>query len=129
MNSVTLTLPGTIRSKKNSKQVMIGGRRVPRRPMIIPSDAYAKWEKAARQHLMVRHPGIIADGPILSPVHVEAHFFFVGPQPDLQGCMESVADCLQGIVWKNDNQIFSWDGSRLHHTIVNPHTIVIVRWQ
>ena len=120
MNKITLIIPGSIRSKKNSKRVFSCGRFT----RVLPSKAYEEWEKQAHAHAWYHKPKIIASGEI----HVEAHFFYAGPRPDLSGCLESVGDCLEGIVWANDRQIVSWDGSRLHHDKDNPRTEITVRW-
>jgi hypothetical protein len=36
---------------------------------------------------------------------------------------------MEGIIWENDKQIISWDGSRLHHDKANPRTEITVRWE
>jgi Holliday junction resolvase RusA-like endonuclease len=48
--------------------------------------------------------------------------------PDLSGVMESIGDCLEGIVFMNDQQIVSWDGSRLYRDKENPRTVVRISW-
>ena len=126
MTNLRLIIPGSIRSKKNSKiACMIGGKNKPRRAIILPSKAHQKWEKEARK--FIREFAII---PALTcPVHVEAHFYYKGPRPDLSGCMESIGDCLEGVIWADDGQIVSWDGSRLHYDLKNPRTEVVIRWE
>ena len=120
-----VTLPGSIRSKKNSKQViMVGGRNVPKRAMIIPSKAYQTWEKQAR---LAAAAQLIGFKPVEGHVHVCAKVYYKGQQPDLSGCLESVGDCLEGYLWLNDKQIMSWDGSRLYHDKKNPRTEVEMR--
>ena len=120
MNEIRFTLSGSIRSKKNSKQVIMAGKR----PMIIPSTAHKKWERRAREELWLyaKMP------PLICPVHIEALFFCKGVLPDLSGAMESLGDCLEGIIYRNDKQIISWDGSRVYHDKVNPRVEVVVRW-
>ena len=125
MNSLVITLPGSIRSKKNSKRIFARGRF----KKVLPSEAYEAWELEARLYVRAKNPGLFVDGPLLCPVNVEAHFFYRGPRPDLQGCMESVADAMEGILWADDKQIESWDGSRVHHSVDNPHTLLVVRWE
>ena len=123
MTIITLTLPGSIRSKKNSKiACMVGGKNVHRRPMIIPSKAYTDWEKQARK--VARLSAIVP--PASGPVHIEAHFYCKGTLPDLSGACESVADCLQSIIYQDDKQIYSWDGSRVHHDKDNPRTELVI---
>ena len=118
-----IILPGSIRSKKNSKQVvMVGGVNKPRRPMIIPSKAYKKWEARAREDAAYQYPG----EPWTCPVAVKVRVFYKGQRPDLSGCLESVGDCLEGLVFGNDRQIESWDGSRLEKDNANPRTEVEV---
>ncbi len=127
MPQITLIVPGSVVSKKNSRiACMIGGRNCPRRPMILPSKAYSKWEKEARKEAWLVWPKgfLLVD----CPIHVEAHFYYKGNKPDLSGACESIADCLEGIFWVNDGLIDSWDGSRLHWDKVNPRTELIVRW-
>lgn len=51
-----------------------------------------------------------------------ATFYYKGPRPDLHGAMESLADCLQGIIINDDRQIESWDGTRIIHDKTNPRT-------
>jgi len=132
-----ITLPGSIRSKKNSKQIIA----VPSHKgkgtnkhlwakmgwqycyhQIHPSAAYKEWEKEARIAAWASTP----EEPIEGPIHVKALIYYKGRRPDLSGAMESVGDCLEGIIWKDDIQIESWDGSRLIHDLKNPRTEVWV---
>lgn len=114
-------LPGSIRSKKNSKRVVMAGRR----RMVLPSKAYMAWEKQARAEAMVQHPphACIAEGP----VEVKVTAYIKGQMPDLSGVLESVGDALEGLAWGDDRQIVSWDGSRVYRDVKNPRTIVEVR--
>jgi len=126
MNTLYLVLPGSVRSKKNSKTATtIGGRNVPRRAIILPSKAYTAWEKEARK--VARESAIVP--PLTCPIWLEAHFFYKGRKPDLSGACESIGDCLQGIIYADDGQIYSWDKSRLHHDLRCPRTEIIVRWE
>ena len=119
MTPIILTLPGTIRIKKNSKRVFgMGGFK-----RILPSKAYLKWEAQARESIW--QAAIVP--PLDGPIWVEAHCYYKGNRPDLSGAMESIGDCLQGIIWADDAQIESWDGSRMHHDLKNPRTEIIVR--
>lgn len=120
MNEIRLTLPGSIRSKKNSKRVYSCGRF----KRVLPSKAYVAWEKDVKRCVS---PGGWVE-PLTCPVRVTALIYYKGPKPDLSGCLESVGDCLQGVIWEDDSQIESWDGSRLHHDLKNPRTEVIVVW-
>ena len=123
MNKITLTLPGSIRSKKNSKiPTIVGGVNKPRRAIILPSQAYQKWEKIAAPAAKIQYPH---SEPIISPVCVRAIAYIRGIEPDLSGMTESVGDCLEKAeIIKNDRQIKSWDGSRVYRDKDNPRTIV-----
>lgn len=125
MDELMITLPGSIRSKKNSKQIiMVGGKHCPKRPVMIPSKAHKAWEDAARK---AAWPFAIIP-PLTCPVHIEAHFYTNGITPDLSGCLESLGDALEGIIYQDDKQIYSWDGSRVTAEKDNPRTEVKVRW-
>lgn len=124
MYSITLTLPGSIRAKKNSKRIFARGRL----KKVLPSKAYEAWEKQARQEAIWFLVGYGFGDPLTTPVHVEAHIYYKGNRPDLSGAMESIGDCLQGVVWADDSQIVSWDGTRLHHDLKNPRTEITVRY-
>ena len=124
MTEIFLSIPGSVVSKKNSKQVvMIGGRNCPRRPMILPSKAYTAWEKQARKEAWAK----ARIPPLVGPIHIEAHFYYKGKRPDLSGAMESCGDMLQGILYADDGQIESWDGSRMIHDLDNPRTEIRVK--
>jgi len=118
--TATITIPGSVRSKKNSKRIFARG------PFkkVLPSKAYEAWEKQARQSLW----GKAIVPPICVPCAVKATFYYKGQKPDLSGAMESIADCLQGIIWADDGLIESWDGSRMVHDKENPRTEVTVEW-
>jgi len=117
-----ITIPGTIRIKKNSKRIFARGRF----KTVLPSKAYENWERTAMISLKI--DGDPIKGLLYCPVHVEAHFYYRGRRPDLSGCLESIGDCLQGFIWADDTLIESWDGSRLHHDLERPRTEVFVRW-
>ena len=126
MKEIRFVLPGSIRSKKNSKRFIQAGNR----RMIIPSKAYMAWECQV-QVAVERCCSHAYKWPLLpdGDVHVEAHIYYKGGKPDLSGALESVGDALEGYVWANDGQIVSWDGSRLYHSLNNPRTEVTVRWE
>ena len=117
MNELRITLPNSIRSKKNSKRIFARGRI----KTVLPSKAYCGWEKQARASLFYVDPY-----PYPNPMQVNAQIYYSGQQPDLSGCLESIGDCLEGIIWENDKQIISWDGSRLHHDLKNPRTELLI---
>lgn len=131
-----ITLPGSIRSKKNSKQPLAipsPGKSTlfkrykhaglkPVRIIMIPSDAYKQWEDQARADVLKQ----FMLPPYEALLRVKATIYYKGQRPDLSGCLESVGDCLEGIVWANDKQIESWDGSRRIKDNANPRTEIEV---
>jgi Holliday junction resolvase RusA-like endonuclease len=120
-------LPGSIRSKKNSKiAVMVGGVNKPKRAILLPSKAYAKWEKMCHVQLLKDTSGISRPVFAEGPLHVKAICYYKGKRPDLSGALESVGDCCEGWLWADDTQIESWDGSRLKHDKAAPLTVVEV---
>ena len=123
---IKLTLPGSVRSKKNSKRVFSCGRF----KKVLPSLAYEKWQgEVQRCVFFYLLTNVKFEYPMSCPVSVEAHFYYSGSRPDLSGALESIGDCMQGILWVDDSQIESWDGSRMHHDMKNPRTEIIVRWE
>ena len=119
-----IILPGSIRSKKNSKiATIVGGVHKPRRAMILPSKAYTAWEKEARHAARQQY----RNAPVDDAVHVVAKIYYKGQQPDLSGCLESVGDAMEGVLWMNDKLIMSWDGSRLEKDNANPRTEIEVK--
>lgn len=121
MDDLRLVLPGSIRSKKNSKRIFSRGRF----KTVLPSKAYCTWEKIAREAILEQ----LESGfqPLSNLLHVVVTAYYKGQQPDLSGVLESVGDCIEGFVWENDKQIMSWDGSRLFHDLSDPHTEVTVK--
>jgi Holliday junction resolvase RusA-like endonuclease len=112
-------LPGSIRSKKNSKRIFARGRKV----ICLPSESYEVWESAVHAYAKAQLPAIF---PIKDKVHVSASIYYKGPRPDLSGALESLGDSLEGIVWVNDRQIESWDGSKLIHDKGDPRVEITV---
>lgn len=123
---IQITLPGNVRSKKNSKRLcMIGGKNKPRRPMALPSKAYEEWAKSARTAAIDQ----IGLSPIAEPkkIAVRAVAYCNGVLPDLSGMLESIGDVLEGIAWENDRQIVSWDGSRVVRDKIHQRTEIFIQ--
>lgn len=119
MKPIVLVLPGSIRSKKNSKRIFAHGKM----KKVLPSLAYVAWEQAARRAVLLQWKS----KQLLScDLHISAEIRFAGQQPDLSGAMESIGDCLEGVIYTNDRQIKSWDGSRLYHDTDDALTIVTI---
>ena len=124
---IKVTLPGSIRSKKNSKRIFKQGKFT----RVLPSKAYLVWEATARFEVQEQEPWIFAAWREIGhvPVSINAQIYFKGQQPDLSGALESIGDAMEGYLWENDKQIYSWDGSRLHHDLKNPRTEITVEYK
>jgi len=119
-NTIVVVLPGSIRSKKNSKRIFAKGNF----KRVLPSKAYEAWEKQSRLYFRAHWPRF---QPFEDDVDVCVHAYYKGRRPDLSGVLESVGDCMEGFLWRDDKQIMSWDGSRLYHDKENPRTEIIVK--
>jgi len=123
---IKVVLPGSIRSKKNSKRIYKQGKFT----RVLPSRAYLEWEEKARFSVSVQHLTLpIKDYYKDKSVSINAQIYYKGQQPDLSGCLESIGDAMEGYLWANDKQIISWDGSRLHHDLKNPRTELTVEYE
>jgi len=118
--TIKLILPGSIRSKKNSKRIFGKGRY----KIVLPSKAYVQWEKDARLYAKMQARLV---EPLKGRVSVCMIAYYKGQRPDLSGALESVGDALEGVIWEDDHQIESWDGSRLIHDKKYPRTEVEIR--
>lgn len=81
---ITLTIPGSIPSKKNSKRIFCHGRR----PIVLPSERHEAWEKEA---------GKVLAGVKLCPNPALVEILFFWPdlrKADLSNKAESIMDLL-----------------------------------
>lgn len=85
-----------------------------------------EWQNKARFHFL--KIGGLRFKPFADLCHVQVLVFYESHEPDLSGCLESVGDCFQKMIWKDDKQIVSWDGSRKYHDKDNPRTEITVTW-
>jgi len=116
-----LILPNSIRSKKNSKRIYGFGKF----KKVLPSEAYLAWEEDARRAVVSQ---LSCDFKLITDdVSINAQIYYKGQQPDLSGCLESCGDAMEGILFENDKQIVSWDGSRLIHCKEHPRTEITIR--
>lgn len=114
--TVTFTLTGAPRTKKTSSRlVRAGGRAV-----ILPSAAYAAWNRLAQIQL-ARVRAAATGLPLAGNVNVRALIYREALIGDATGFYQAIADTLQeGGVVVNDRQIVSWDGSRLLKDAAEP---------
>jgi Holliday junction resolvase RusA-like endonuclease len=101
------TILGQPITKKNSQMIIMAGKR----PCIIQSTAYRKYEKAAKQQIAL----LGAREPIPGPVSVRCLYFLATSRtPDLSNLMAATHDILEKCkVILNDEQIKSVDGTRI----------------
>jgi hypothetical protein len=115
------------RTKKNSPQL------IPHmaRPILVPSEAYREWERAARSELIRSGEFIRSTGdtalfwracePIGFPVNCRALIYRDRAVGDAVGYYQGLADFLEDAgVLENDRWIVSWDGSRMLKDAKNP---------
>jgi len=78
LKTFSCILPGSIRSKKNSKRIYGFGKF----KKVLPSLAYVRWEKQARewmnQHYFRSAPALITTGLMVCMTA-----YYKGPKPDL----------------------------------------------
>jgi len=123
-HKIWITVSGKLVTKKTSQRIVRAGRF----PKILPSAAYVRWEAHSRKHVTGKIEKMInpPDLPLHGQIEVKARIYYKGNRPDLSGALESIGDCFEGILWENDRQIVSWDGSRLIHDKKNPRVELTV---
>ena len=107
IQAIKLVIRGRMVPKKNAKRVL-PGRKFP-----ISSPRWRKYEKDAKKQLKSQYNDAILCTDRMA-LHVTAVYYCPDRRyPDLSGMLETVGDLLEGIVYENDRQIGSWDGSRI----------------
>ena len=114
-----IEIPLTPRTKKNSGRI-IWNRRT-NRPMFIPSQNYADYEKECGYYLKNVEP-------FLSPCNLRCLFYMpTRRKVDLSNLISAISDILvhYGILMDdNSNIIKGYDGSRVIYDKGNGHTII-----
>ena len=109
--------------KKNSKRV------VPNSKKPIGSKRWKDYECWARTHLRMQHKDAILEAKPHT-LHVKAIYYCPDRRfPDTSGMHETVGDLLEGIVYKNDLCVDSWDGSRVRLDRKNPRIEIEVSYE
>lgn len=104
---IKLTIFGPPITKKNSQQIILAGKR----PCIIPSTAYKKYEKAAKNQLALQSLCKAPQGPIAVKC---LYYMQTNRSCDLTNLMAATHDVLQSAgVIEDDKWIVSVDGSRI----------------
>ena len=121
-------IEGVARSKKNSQKLIVARGR----PMILPSDAYKRYEAEAGQYLRDK-----PERPIDVPIQVTCVYLLPlnkdGSQPkrniDLVNLLEATCDILvkhKIIADDNSNIVKSVDGSRVYYVAEEPKTYITI---
>lgn len=122
-----IIISGAPRTKKNHGGiVMVGGKNVPRRPVLLPSKEWRAWAKAAELIVNGEKLGLKLHNALLScDVNCKATFYRDRAIGDAAGYYQGVADLLEDRkVVADDRQIVSWDGSRLEVDRTTPRTVI-----
>lgn len=116
------TLFGQPITKKNSQRIITNSRT--KRPMILPSEQYKKYEANAAKY--IRPP----EEPISCPVNVRCVYFMQNNRAcDLTNLLEATHDILvKNKVLADDNNrvICSVDGSRVCYDKLTPRTEIFI---
>lgn len=73
------------------------------RVALIPDGKFKSFEKEVQKITLSQLPAGFK--PIERPVTLQATFYYKGNEPDTSGCLESIGDALEGIVWENDKYL------------------------
>lgn len=122
------TIDGVARSKKNSQKIIVARGR----PMILPSDAYKRYEAQAEQYLRNK-----PEKPIDAPVQITCIYLMPlnkdGSKPrrplDLVNLLEATCDILvkyKIIADDNAHIVKSVDGSRVFYVAEEPKTYITI---
>jgi len=119
--TLSFIVPGAIRLKNNPMKVRL------RKSQAEHEEAYRKWKTAARIWTL---QSIDSENlPFREPCEVEARIYYGGKSFDLAEGIVSVGDCFEGIIWFDQRQIYSWEGSRLIEDNDNPRLDIRIRWR
>lgn len=121
--TIRFTLPSAPRTKKTSNRIV----RVGKFSKVLPSKSYCDYERGLRPILNAVCARLADQGvttPVTGPVEVRATFFRDALRGDLCGYMQALGDILQGGVIADDEQIKSWDGTRLAKDATRPRVEV-----
>jgi len=97
---VKFTLDGRIMSKKNNMVKTQHG------PWFVPSHEYCDWERDARWVVKMAW----RRSPTEKPVKIT---FVTNLRNDIDGLQTSLLDMMEGLVYRNDNQVVRIDGTKI----------------
>ena len=119
--TLSLIVPGAIRLKNNPVKVRL------RKSLKEHEEAYRKWKTAAR--IWALYSIDSENLPFKDPCKVEVRIYYSGKRFDLTEGLESIGDCFEGILWFDQKQINSWDGSKMIEDNVYPRLDIRIRWR
>ena len=103
---ITLILPGTVRSKKNSREKHYTKTKTGKLIQFsAASSSYRAWEMRAQQSARQQLANYGIMNPTDQQIKLTIRAYVKGPAPDLDAVHTAVMDCLEGIAWTNDKQI------------------------
>lgn len=106
IKTISIVLPGTIRSKKNSRETRYAKTRHGKLIKFMgASQGYREWEARARQAAGIQLSEIGITTPLENDIKLEVKAYIKGPMLDLDAIHTAVMDALQGIAWVNDRQV------------------------
>lgn len=136
MIDFAVTIPGNPITKKNSQQIIqlpVKGQPDKKRPCIVPSAQYKRYEKACGYPLnMTRDFSVLRKiFPISEPVTVTVLYYMETKRKvDLPNLLEATDDVLvkYGILSDDNSEIVvSHDGSRVYYDKDNPRALIRIK--
>lgn len=111
-------LPGAPRTKKNSANILMAGKR----KIVKPSEAWLAWRDDVRRWYLQQPAAFRRPFPLpVAHYNIAALFYRDANRGDSTGYYQGVADVLQELkIITNDVQLVQWDGSRLYVDKANP---------
>lgn len=111
--TLSFTIPGAPRTKKNHGRIVRAGGR----PRMLPSVQFEEWNQVAQIHMLRLQPR----ETIQQPVNCRALIYRDANRGDAVGYYQALADALEDArIVHDDVLIVSWDGSRLLKDAANP---------
>lgn len=121
METINITIPIEPRTKKNSQAIIINKGH----PLIVPSDAYKRYERDCKPYLPV---GL---EPISTPVNVKCNYYMATHRRvDLVNLLQATSDMLvhhKILADDNSNIIKSYDGCSVKYDKENPRVEIEIK--
>jgi len=116
--AVSIVLPGAPRTKKNSANILMAGKK----KVVKPSPAWLAWRNDVRSWYLKQPVAFRRPFPLpVAEYNIAALFYRDAKRGDSTGYYQGVADVLQELnIITDDVQLVQWDGSRLYIDKANP---------